>query len=74
MKRLLFCVPPKGPAHTQNLLKLIQPTLDKHVGSMKFVKDMEEYAGLPEEDKKADIVIVQLGTTCAGGVIKDQVT
>lgn len=72
MKKVLFCVPPKGPAHTQNLLKTIQPTLDKYIGHMKFVKDMDEYAALTDDEKKSfDINVVQLGTTCAGGVLKD---
>ena len=33
---------------------------------------MDEYAALAEEDKKVDALVVQLGTTCAGPVIKAQ--
>jgi len=46
----------------------------KHVESYKMVKDMEEYGALSADEKYTfDIVVVQLGTTCSGGVLKDQV-
>jgi len=44
----------------------------KYVSSHKIVKDMDEYAALSEEDKMVDIVVVQLGTTCSGPILKDQ--
>jgi hypothetical protein len=39
------------------------------VETQTFVKDMDEYNALPE--KNFDTVVVQLGTTCAGPVLKD---
>jgi len=68
---ILFCVNPKGPEQTQRLLKNIQGTLDSLSGTISFVKDMEEYGALAEKHVY-DIVVVQLGTTCSGPVLKDQ--
>lgn len=47
--------------------------MSKYVSSYKLVKDMDEYAALTAEEKNIDILVVQLGTTCSGPVIKDQV-
>jgi len=47
--------------------------MTKYVSSYKTVKDMDEYAALSDEDKAVDIVVVQLGTTCSGPVLKEQV-
>lgn len=47
--------------------------MTKYVSSYKTVKDMDEYAALSDEDKNVDIVVVQLGTTCSGPVLKEQV-
>ena len=44
--------------------------MEKYVESQTFVKDIDEYNAL--NDKNFDTVVVQLGTTCAGGVLKDQ--
>jgi phosphoglycerate dehydrogenase-like enzyme len=72
-KRVLFCVPPKGPAQTESLIGRIPETMAKFVSSYKTVKDMDEYAALSDEDKNVDILVVQLGTTCSGPVLKEQV-
>jgi len=49
--------------------------MGKHVESYKMVKDMDEYNALSADEKYTfDVVVVQLGTTCSGGVLKDQVT
>lgn len=73
-KRLLFCVPPKGPAQTEGLISKIPEIMAKYVASYKTVKDMDEYAALSDDEKQPDIIIVQLGTTCSGPVLKEQVT
>ena len=72
-KKVLFCVGAKGPAQTESLIARIPEQMAKYVSSYKCVKDMDEYAALSEEDKNVDIVVVQLGTTCSGPVLKDQV-
>lgn len=70
--KALFCVPPKGSAQTEGLIAKVPEQMAKYISSYKFVKDMDEYAALADEDKKVEIVVVQLGTTCSGGVLKDQ--
>ena len=70
---MLICVPPKGPTQTQQLLDQIPEALEKHVQKYTFVQDVAEYEKMAEADRKAvDCIVVQLGTTCAGPVIKAQ--
>lgn len=72
-KKLLICVPAKGSAQTEKLLAGIKDSFDKYISAHKFVSNVEEYEALPADEKYTfDIVMVQLGTTCAGPVIKDQ--
>jgi len=72
-KKLLVCVPAKGPAQTQGLISGIQASLDKNISSHTFVSSVEEYEKIPADEKYTfDIIMVQLGTTCSGPVIKDQ--
>ena len=71
LKKVLFCVSPKGPQQTQGLISKIPEAMTKYVSSYHLVKDMDEYAALA--DKDFDLIVVQLGTTCSGPVLKDQV-
>ena len=48
---VLFCVPPKGPEQTQNLVSKIQPTMDKYVSEVVYVKTLDEYNALSAEKK-----------------------
>lgn len=50
--KALFCVPPKGPAQTEGLIAKIPDAMGKYISSYKFVKDMDEYAALSDDDKK----------------------
>jgi phosphoglycerate dehydrogenase-like enzyme len=68
---MLFCVGPKGPAHNQRLLENIKDSLTKYVQRIEFVKDIDEYNALNDK-YDFDVNVVQLGTTCAGPVLKDQ--
>lgn len=58
MYKLLICVPGKGQAQTQGLLSKISDKMAKLVSSYTFVKDMEEYGALSEEEKAVDIMVV----------------
>ena len=42
----------------------------KYVEKYTYVQDVADYEKLSAEDKKVDCIVVQLGTTCAGPVIK----
>lgn len=46
---VLYCVGPKGPEHTQRLLKNIEETTNKYIASSSFVKDNDEYEALPDK-------------------------
>lgn len=71
---MLVCVPPKGPSQTETLLEFIKDGMTKNISSHKFISSMDEYNAIPADEKYTfDIMMVQLGTTCAGGAIKDQV-
>ena len=70
--KVLFCVPPKGSAQTENLIAQIPDAMSKYVADYKFIKDMADYDKLSAEDKRADCVVVQLGTTTANPVLKAQ--
>jgi len=71
--RVLSCVGPKGPAHTASLFSRIQPSIDQHTTGLTFCKDFEEYEAIADRHN-FDVILVQLGTTHAGAVLKDQVT
>ena len=47
--------------------------MEKHVTSYKTVRNIKEYEDLEANDKQVDVVVVQLGTTVSGPVLKDQV-
>ena len=66
-------MPEKGPEQTESLIARIPEIMEKHVTSYKTVRNIKEYEDLEANDKQVDVVVVQLGTTVSGPVLKDQV-
>ena len=69
--RVLFCVGPKGPSKTQSLIDMVKDRVAAHVEGYDFVQDQGQYDALADK-YSYDIVVVQLGTTISGPVLKDQ--
>jgi phosphoglycerate dehydrogenase-like enzyme len=70
--KVIFCVPEKGPEQTESLIARIPEVMAKYVTSYKTVRNLAEYEGLAADDKNVDVVVVQLGTSVSGPVLKDQ--